>query len=279
MYLADPTTVRAGGPSTAVHVSGLPPSGDPAGDTEPAAVGIDLGSGSVKVWASGRALLRVPAVADSLTSPSRLVIRGRITDHAGLEGLLVRLVGRYHRPLPAGAVIVACRPVQAGPDWEDDVRRLLTAVFAPSRVLFVDTVRAAAIGAGAAPGPLVVADVGSDLTEVAVLANGGVVGARRADLGTGDLIEPGASMPVVHAVADLFSELRRDPRCRRPAATALGRGLVLVGGGAARPELAARIAGLLGLAVRPAAEPAVTAVRGAGLAALAALRRSAMRVA
>jgi rod shape-determining protein MreB len=171
--------------------------------------------------------------------------------------------------------VVACRPVLAGPDDEAAMRRLLTEVVAPSRVLFIDTVRAAAIGAGAAPGPLIVADVGGDLTEIALLAKGRVIGARRADVGMNDLIDPTASTPVVHAVAKMFSELRRDRHCRESAATALGRGIVLVGGGVTQPELAARIAGTLGLAVRPSSTPLVAAVRGAGLAALAALRRTA----
>lgn len=283
MHLALGTTVGRGGhagdPGTAVHFSGQPPSGDHGTGAEPAAVGVDLGSGYLKVWASGRPLLRVPAIGDSLTSPARLVERGRPIDRAGLEAVLARLVGGYHRPLPAGAVVVACRPVLPGPDRDADTRRLLTDVFDPSRVLFIDSVRAAAIGSGAAAGPLIVADVGAELTEVAVLAQGRVVGARRADIGLSDLIEPTASWPVVHAVADLFAELRRDRHCRRPAATALGRGLLLVGGGANRPQLVARTAAALGLPVRPSATPLLAAVRGAGLAALAALRRTAMTTA
>jgi hypothetical protein len=61
-----------------------------------------------------------------------------------------------------------------------------------------------------------------------------VVGARRADIGVNDLIDPTAPGPILHAVADLFTELRQDPDCRKIAATALGRGVVLVGGGATR---------------------------------------------
>ncbi|WP_327000627.1 hypothetical protein OHA72_36605 [Dactylosporangium sp. NBC_01737] len=56
------------------------------------------------------------------------------------------------------------------------------------------------------------------------------------------------------------------------------RGLLLIGG-ATGPQLAARPAGALGMAARPAAGPHAAAVRGAGLAAsaaLAALRRAAM---
>ncbi|GIJ72555.1 rod shape-determining protein [Virgisporangium ochraceum] len=261
---------------TTSHFSGQPPS-DPA--AEPAAVGVDLGSARIKVWASGRPLLHVPAIGDSLTAPARLVRRGRIADHAGLRVALTRLLARHHRPLPAGPVVVVCRPVSATPDDEAAVRELLTAALAPSRLLFVDGVRAAGIGAGAAPGPQLVADIGADLVEVAVLAGGRVVGARRAEVGLADLIDPTASGPVLNAVADLFTDLRRDPGCAGPAATALGRGVVLVGGGATRPHVPARLSATLGLAVRTPATPLVTAVRGAGLAALAALRRTAMTTA
>jgi rod shape-determining protein MreB len=251
----------------------------PSAGTEPAAVGVDLGSGYLKVWASGRPLVHVPAIGDSLTGPVRLVRRGRITDADGLRSVLVRVVARYHRPLPPGPVVVAGRPVLLGVDGETAARTVLTEAFAASRVLFIDGVRAAAIGAGAMPGPMLVADVGADLVEVAVLSGGRVVGARRADIGMNDLIDPTSPSPIVHTVADLLTELRRDPECRAAAATALGRGVVLVGGGATRPSLAARISATLGLAVRPSALPRVTAVRGAGLAALAALRRSALTTA
>jgi rod shape-determining protein MreB len=255
---------------TTPHFSGQPPS------TGPAAVGVDLGSGYLKVWASGRPLLHVRAINDSLTNPARLVRRGRIADDVGLRAVLSRLLARYHWPLPAGPVVVVSRPVLSPPDDDAATRRLLTDILDPSRLLFIDSVRAAAIGAGAAPGPQLVADIGAGLVEVAVLADGRVVGARRAETGLDDLIDPTAPGPVLHAVADLFTDLRRDPGSRQLAATALGRGVVLVGGGATRPHLPARLSATLGLAVRASATPLVTSVRGAGLAALAALRRAAM---
>lgn len=268
----------AGGPAfgagLGVHFSGAPPGVD-AAVVEPAAVGVDLGSAYTRIWASGRPLLHVPTISDRRTSPKPLVRRGRITDAVGLENLLARLLRRYRRPLPAGAVLVACRPVLATPDDELTIRRLLSAVFAPSRVLFIDTVQAAAIGAGAASGVLMVADVGAQLTEVAVLNGGGVAAARRAGLGMGDLIRPTALDPVVHTVAALVDQLRRAPDTRELAATAVRGGLLLVGGGATQPRLAPRIAGTLGTAVRSAARPRVAAVRGAGLAALSTLRRTA----
>jgi rod shape-determining protein MreB len=241
------------GAATAAHVSGTPPGID-AATVEPAAVAVDLGSGYTRIWATGRPTLSVPTISDSLTNPSRLVRRGRITETAGYEHLLIRLLRRFHRPLPAGAVVVACHPVLATADDEDTARRLLTAVFAPSRLLFIDTVRAAAIGAGATPGVLLVADVGAQLT--------------RADVGMSDLIVSTEPDPIVHTIVDLVGDLRRDRHCRDLAETVARRGPLLVGGAATRPELAARTAGALDMAVRPAARPRAAAVRGAGLAAL-----------
>jgi rod shape-determining protein MreB len=268
-----PSGVRTSGRATAGHLSGAPPGG--RDDNETAAVGIDLGSRYIKVWASGRQLFDVPAIGGDLARPAPLLRRGRIIDPAGLAAFLTRLKRRYHRPVSAGAVVVACRPALATGDDEAVARKVLTEVFDPSRLLFIDTVRAAAIGAATRPGGLLIADVGAEVTEVAVLARGGVAGARRAEIGMNDLILPTETGPVVDAIVDLVRDLRRDPRSRRAAATAIGGGLVMVGGGAAQPQLAARTAAALELPVRPARDPRLAAVRGAGLAALSALRRAA----
>jgi rod shape-determining protein MreB len=141
--------------------------------------------------------------------------------------------------------------------------------------LFIDTVRAAAIGAGAGPGTLLVADVGAQLTEVAVLAGGTVTAARRADFGMSDLLGPNSADPIIQTIAELVRGLRRDPRCRNVAAPAFADGMLLVGGGAAQPSLVARTAATLGMATRAATKPRLAAVHGAGLAALAALRHTA----
>ncbi|MEH1130560.1 rod shape-determining protein [Micromonospora sp. CPCC 206061] len=242
---------------------------------EPAAVGVDLGSDYTRIWASGRSLLQAPTISDSLINPSRLIQRGRITDPASLESMLARLLRRHHRPVPAGAIIVACRPVLATAEEEAATRQVLVDVFNPSIVLLIDTVRAAAIGAGAAPGPLLVADIGAHLTEVAVLAGGTLTATRRADLGLRDLIGPSGSDLIVDTIGGFVDDLRHDPQSRDQAADAIGNGLLLVGGGAAQPALTARTAAALEMAVWPSATPRLAAVRGAGLAALAALRRRA----
>jgi hypothetical protein len=86
--------------------------------------------------------------------------------------LVTRLLHTFPQAPPAGPVVVACRSVLAAPADQDAIRRVVTAVFAPSRVLLIETVRAAAIGSGAAAGVLLVVDVGAQLTEVAVLVDG-----------------------------------------------------------------------------------------------------------
>jgi rod shape-determining protein MreB and related proteins len=75
-------------------------------------------------------------------------------------------------------------------------------------------------------------------------------------------------------VAALVRDLRVNPP-GADVAPAAARGLVLVGGGATQPGLAARLASATRLAVRTATRPRTAAVHGAGLAALAALRRAA----
>ncbi|MFF5234874.1 rod shape-determining protein [Dactylosporangium sp. NPDC000521] len=246
---------------------------------EPAAVGLDLGSAGARIWASGRGVVQLSYPETVTTSWSGPVARGRITDPEALRTLLSGVSWDRRRPLPAGAVVVACRPVGSDPRTEPAVRELLTKVFEPSRLLFIDSVRAAAIGAGAAPGPLLVADVGAHLTEVAVLEGGVIVAAQRCDIGLHDGSGgPDHDSAVVAAIADLVSRVRRQTTHRRQVVAAAVRGgLLLVGGGAARPRLAARIAGAAGTPVRRPAAPHLAAVRGAGLAALAALRRGAAR--
>ncbi|AVT37806.1 rod shape-determining protein [Plantactinospora sp. BB1] len=258
-------------PSTTL--SSTEPSTSGATHTEPAAVGIDLGSGYTRIWASGRPLVQLPSLNDSLSNPRPLMRRGRIVDSTGLRALLARILSRYQRPLPAGAVVVACRPVLSKAADDEAMRELLSTVFDPSRLLVTPTIRAAAIGAGAAPGPLLIADIGAQLIEVALLADGGLIAARQANIGIRDLTGPTADDIIVHTVTDLVQDLRRDTHARDVDRAAVHRGLVLVGGGAIAPELVARTTAALRLPVRSARRPRIAAVHGAGLSALAAIRR------
>ncbi|MFB9179766.1 rod shape-determining protein [Dactylosporangium sucinum] len=243
-----------------------------------AAVGVDLGSANTRIWAAGHATLHATYPTPAGAGRSGPVDRGRITDPKAMQGLLSGLLGERRRPLPSGMVVVACRPVGSDPRGERAMREVLTAVLEPARLLFINTVRAAAIGAAAAPGPLLIADVGAHLTEVAVLSDGIIVAAERQDVGLHDDADgPDPDAALVAAVTGLIGQVRRRPGDRRAIAAAVRGGLLLVGGGAARPRLAARIAGATGIPVRRPAAPQLAAVRGAALAASAALRHSAAR--
>ncbi|MCA2212129.1 rod shape-determining protein [Jidongwangia harbinensis] len=243
-----------------------------AGDRRaaPTALAVDLGSCTTGVWAAERGTVSGSA-GDVYPAAGAPVRRGRVTDVAGCAALLSGLLGRYPEPVPPGGVVVACRPVLASRSEQDATRRVLELVFRPSRVLFIDSVRAAAIGSGATAGLLLIADVGAELTEVALLDHGRVLAARRTEIGTGDLTL-GATVDlisdnVVRHVDDLRATLDA-PRLR--AATA--RGLLLVGDGALHPGLGAAVAGALGMRVHRATTPRTAALNGAGLAAMS-LRR------
>ncbi|MCM0675351.1 cell shape-determining protein MreB, partial [Micromonospora phytophila] len=127
----------------------------------------------MRMWLGPGGVLSVP-VGEGLRTP--VVRRGRVVDGPRCVVELRRLLRDHRTPVPVGALVVACRPVLSSSADQEAMRRVLTAVLAPSRLLFVDTVRAGAIGAGAAAGTLLLADVGAQLTEVAVLKDGRVVG-------------------------------------------------------------------------------------------------------
>ncbi|MEV0457949.1 cell shape-determining protein MreB [Catellatospora methionotrophica] len=237
---------------------------------EAAAVGIDLGSRYLRVWASGRPMVDVPAMTHSRTP---LVRRGRVVDENGVAMLLNRLAGRYAQPVPAGSLLVVCRPILATAEHERLVRDLLGEVFSASRVLFLDAVRAAAIGAGARSGPLLVADVGAEITELAVVAEGRVIAARRRDHGIADE-PPGQHDRLADTVAELWHDLQRDEAIRVYDAEVRCRPLLVTGGGGEQSTLAAALSHRLELPVRPAAAPRLAGARGAGLAAVAALRHA-----
>ena len=136
--------------------------------TSSTAIAVDLGSCTAGVWAAHHGAISAPW-GEGSAAGGALVRRGSIVDVDGCTNLLSRLVRRYPQPVPDGGVVVACRPLLAGEDDQDAARRVIDAVFAPARLLFIDTVSAAAIGSGAAAGALLVVDVGAELTEVALL--------------------------------------------------------------------------------------------------------------
>ncbi|KUL29731.1 hypothetical protein ADL15_26870 [Actinoplanes awajinensis subsp. mycoplanecinus] len=244
---------------------------NPAEPTRPkpaTAVAVDLGSGTTGVWTSHRGVV-------SGSSDRNLVHRGRIVDVDGCTALLKRIVQQYPQPVPAADMVVACRPVLSTDADEALMRRVLDEVFTPRRILFVDSVRAAAIGAGATAGSLLIADVGTQLTETALLENGRVVEARRAELGTRDL----GSGTTVGLLGDVVARHVDQLRAACPdadLAAATARGLLLVGDGALHPDLPAALAAELGMRVHVAAAPRQAALTGAGLAVSSALRHPAL---
>ncbi len=240
------------------------------GRTRPGtAVAVDLGSRTTGLWAAHLGAV-IDRTSDAHTA-GPLVRRGRVVDVDGCVGLLSRLVHRYPDPVPPGGVVVACRPVLATDADQDLTRRVLDAVFAPARLLFIDTVRAAAVGSGAHAGTLLVVDVGAELTEVALLQDGRVVAARRTEIGTRDL-KRGAT---VDLISDNVLRHVDDMRAGTDVSdlrTAMARGALLVGDGALYPGLAPAISGMLRVRVHRAATPRTAALNGAGLAAMSLLR-------
>jgi rod shape-determining protein MreB len=239
----------------------------------PAAVAVDLGSSTVGVWAAHRGTITGPC-GDALASTSRLVRRGRVLDVEGCIALLSQLIRRYSEPVPAGAVVAACRPVLAGEQDQAVLRHVLEAVFAPTRLVFIDTVRAAAIGSGAAAGTLLIADLGAQLTEVALLNHGRVVAARRAEIGTRDLARGATVDLIAEIVARHVTDLR-SATAGPDLAPAIARGMLLAGDGAAHPDLTLALSTALHLPVHRAASPRTAALNGAGLAAMSLLRHPA----
>jgi rod shape-determining protein MreB len=264
-----PDTVRAHDPAAQRRDASTA-----AGRAGPAAVAVDIGSGQVRLWVVGDGVRVAPSVGGAPSRPTPLVRRGRIVDAAGCVSLLTRLLRQSSPPRPAGPVVVACRPVLATGADQDAIRRVVQAVFAPSRLLLIDTVRAAAIGSGAVAGVLLVADVGARLTEVAVLVDGRVLAAREAEVGTHDPTRGGAG-PLAGVVARLIADIGAHPRLRRLTASALARGLVIAGDGASLPELTDRLTVNLRAPVRPVASARLAALSGAGVAAMAAGRHPA----
>ncbi|MBF9128397.1 rod shape-determining protein [Plantactinospora sp. S1510] len=266
-----PTVVPVPQPSTGPRTDARP-----GATTPPNAIAVSLGSGRIQVWAAGRGGLGCPSAGTAGTSrvPVR---RGRVVDGPGCTGVLSQLIRQYRDPIPAGPVVVVCRPVQTTTTEQHALGQVVEAVFAPSRVLFIDTVRAAAIGAGAATGGLLVVDIGAEISEAAILRDGRVTAARRTDIGTRDLTHGAPTEMLSHAVARMIKELCGDAATRAVVPTALRRGLLVVGDGAGTPDLIAQIAANLRIPVQAASAPWTAALTGAGLAALSAARHPSTR--
>ncbi|WP_326656449.1 rod shape-determining protein [Streptomyces sp. NBC_00385] len=236
---------------------------------------LDLGSSRTRAWIPGEGV-----VADTGSDPaadyghgSRPVRRGRIIDAESCGRMLGRIAETALGADRSDTVIVLSHPVLAGSGHRAAARDLLTAL-GPSRVIVLDSARAAAACAGPRDGgPLLVVDIGADLTEVTLLVDGRVRDARLAETGTSDL-EPGeAPTAVVRAVIDMVMGMWRQDR-HGALLGALRRGPLLAGGGALRPDVTNRVALRLGVPLRLTDDPATTVVRGAGLILSSVLRHA-----
>ncbi|BAU88170.1 hypothetical protein SLA_7304 [Streptomyces laurentii] len=219
---------------------------------------LDIGSSRTRVWAPGAGVL-----ADV---PSGPVLRGRLTDASPHQRLLRKIADSAFGGAAEDTVVMLCHPVLADPEQREAARRMVAGL-GPTRVVSVDSARAAA--AYAAPtngGPLLVVDLGAALTEVTLLVDGLVQDARLAEVGLDDLPERdgGPTAAVVDTATDMVMDLwRRDGT--GAVLGALRRGVLITGGGALRMDLTGRLALRLGVRLRLANDPATSTVRGAGL--------------
>ncbi|GAA2453002.1 rod shape-determining protein [Streptomyces macrosporus] len=258
--------------------SPLPPLRDRAWPVRRSSPGlaVDLGSARTRVWQPGRGLIvDTPTVTSPGPYGTHPVQRGSVVDVEGVARLLDRLSVHHPHHLGRRPVVVLATPVLC----DDDHRAAALAALEglrPRTVLTIDSVRAVALGASAdLTEPLLVVDVGAHLTEIALLVDGAVATAHRTPLGTADLgaITTAAALAgsVVETVTDM---LRGDPTPW--TLDALGRGVLLSGGGALRPEIVYLLARRLRVPVRPAPAPHTAAVRGAAAALGAVCRHPAL---
>ncbi|HEY3556888.1 MAG TPA: rod shape-determining protein [Kribbella sp.] len=219
---------------------------------------VDLGSARTRVWTPAGRL-----VVDTRTRRG-LVSRGKVLDPDGLRTLVgAAVAGPVRRPrVLDAATAVVTTPVLCDDAHRDDVHAVLHGL-GMTTVVMIDAVKAAAFGAGAdLTEPLLVIDLGAQLTEVALLGGGAVVEARRTEFGLEDVR---TVSPIVEVVGDWVLDLLRGPHGPQ-VVDALDRGVLLVGGGALRPEITYKLGDRLGAPVCPAPAPHTAAVRGAATA-------------
>ncbi|MFJ5724202.1 rod shape-determining protein MreC [Streptomyces sp. NPDC093149] len=237
---------------------------------------LDLGSSRTRAWLPGHGVIAdLGACGDPGTEPGhgRPVRRGRIVDPVSCGRMLGRIAERALGADRTDSVIVLSHPVLAGSEHRAVARELIAAL-GPIGVIALDSARAAAACAGPPDGgPLLVVDLGAELTEVTLLVDGLVRDARQAETGLSDLDPCEPPTAVVRTVSDMVMAMWQQDR-HGAVLGALRKGPLLAGGGAARPDITDRIAARLGVPVRLAEDPATTVVRGAGLILDSVLRRA-----
>ncbi|MFC5173124.1 rod shape-determining protein MreC [Streptomyces mutomycini] len=253
---------RRGRPLLGRHAA---PVGTAARRTGPArGLAIDLGSSGTRAWVPGQGLV-TGGPADLEDSTRRPVRRGRIVDAEFCAGLLDRLADTALGAHRQDSVIVLSHPVLAGPEHRALAGELLAALGASCAVVLNSAAGAAAACAGRLDGgPVLVVDMGAELTEVALLVDGAVVDARQTDAGLSDLGPQSPPAELVGNVLDMITSMWRQDR-HGAVRGALRRGPVLTGGGALRRDITDRIAGCLGAPVRITPDPSTAVVRGAAL--------------
>ncbi|WP_335937994.1 rod shape-determining protein MreC [Streptomyces sp. PTD5-9] len=238
---------------------------------------LDLGSSRTRAWVPGRGV-----VADTVacgaggdgTGHGRPVRRGRVVDPASCGRMLGRIADTALGADLSATVIVVSHPVLAGAEHRAAAREAVAAL-GPAGVIVLDSARAAAASAGPHDGgPLLVVDVGAELTEATLLVGGQIRDARQAETGLSDLDPAEPPTAVVRTVLDMVTEMWKQDR-HGAVLGALRKGPLLVGGGAARPDVTDRISARLGAPIRLADDPATTVVRGAGLVLSSVLGRAA----
>ncbi|GGU54612.1 rod shape-determining protein MreC [Streptomyces sp. KAI-26] len=223
---------------------------------------LDLGSSRTRAWVPGHGLVADPLLGSG-PDGERPVRRGRIVDPESCGRLLGRIADAALGPDRTDSVIVLSHPVLAGAVHRNAARELLAGL-GPTRVLVLSSARAAAAYAGPRDaGPLLVVDMGAELTEVSLLVGGRIADARQAETGLSDLDPATLPATLVGTVLDMVKSMWRQDR-HGAIRGALRKGPVLAGGGALRPEVTDRIARCLGTPVRLADDPSTTVVRGAG---------------
>ncbi|WP_031080919.1 rod shape-determining protein [Streptomyces sp. NRRL WC-3549] len=224
---------------------------------------IDLGSSGARAWVPGRGLVACAVWDDG---PGRPVRRGRIVDPESCGRLLAGLADTALGTDRHGSVIVLSHPVLAGAEHRSQAKGLLAAL-GSSGVVLSSARAVAACAGGPDGGPLLVVDMGAELTEVTLLVDGRIVDARQAETGLRDLggQEAGA-MPaqLAGSVLDMIMSMWRQDR-HGAVRGALRRGPVLTGGGALHADVTHRISLRLGAPIRLAGDPSTAVVRGAGL--------------
>ncbi|MFE9723920.1 rod shape-determining protein MreC [Streptomyces sp. NPDC005794] len=223
---------------------------------------IDLGSSGARAWVPGQGLVGGPSGwEDGVGRPVR---RGRIVDPESCAGLLGRLADTALGAHRQDSVIVLSHPVLAGHGHRVLARELLAGLGVSGAVVLNSAGAVAACAGGPDGGPMLVVDMGAELTEVALLVDGTVVDARQAEAGLSDL-EP-LSLPagLARNVLDMITSMWREDQ-HGAVRGALRRGPVLTGGGALRRDVTDRIAGCLGVPVRVDPDPSTAVVRGAAL--------------